>query len=133
MDFSSTIDNLKEKISSLSENVSDWINENKKLSLIIGGLVLLILICLILLSISLDNEKKKNKKSDIPENFTLTENLQIPLKPELDKDYNLSRKTQNQWSDEEVTTWFTEPSLKEVENLSKSNNKIVDDILGAAP
>ncbi len=37
------------------------------------------------------------------------------------------------WSEEEANEWFTVPDETEIEKLSQSNDKIVKDIIGAAP
>ena len=43
------------------------------------------------------------------------------------------RQKKEKWSEEEANEWFTVPDETEIEKLSQSNDKIVKDIIGAAP
>jgi len=129
MDFKGFFEDLKEKINSLYEKVKDFCMENKMISIIIACLIAVILICIILLTCTVGH----NKPEPDPEPVTLTQPLVNPDGPALPKDYNISRKTEKNWSDEEVSEWFTVPSEKEIEALSKSNDNMVNEIIGAAP
>lgn len=127
---------IKNKFFSAKDTVKDKIfyfyHENKKLALIIAGLILVILICLILL---ICMAGKKSKKTDnLPgEELILTENLVIPDGPELPRDYTTSRQTKEKWTDEEAESWFTVPGQKEIDSLATSNENLVNEIIGAAP
>lgn len=139
MDFGSIIESVKDKITglidSLSEKLSDLMETNKKLVFLIAGLTAAILICLILLvGIALSGSDKKKESKAIPEAVVLqVEDPVIPDEPKLPKDYNISRPAKDKWTDEEAEEWFTVPGENEVESLSFSNDKIVKDILEAAP
>ena len=89
------------------------------------------IVSLILIIVLLSNNKKNEKTEQFP--LVLQEELVIPPSAELPKDYNISRKTEEKWTTEETDKWFTVPSDREVENLSKANEKIIDNILEAAP
>lgn len=121
MNFSDLFENIKEQIESL----------DKKFLLILSSLVLIIIVSLILIIVLLSNNKKNEKTEQFP--LVLQEELVIPPSAELPKDYNISRKTEEKWTTEETDEWFTVPSDREVENLSKANEKIIDNILEAAP
>lgn len=131
MDFSEIRENISNKFISLKDKVVEIISENKKISIIVASLVAVILICVILLLCTL--KKSDNKKEVIKENLVLTETLIVPSGPEIPNDYNLSRQTKEKWTEEEATMWFTVPGEKEIESLSKTNDKIVKEIIGAAP
>lgn len=121
MDFSEVIDTVKDKLESL----------DKKMLIIISALILTILVCLLLLVIIYS---KKPKKTDVYEpSLVLTESLMIPESPKLPKDYNISRKTKDKWSDDDTAQWFTVPSDRDIDSLSSTNDKIVNDIIEAAP
>ena len=131
MDFKGIWENIKEKVSPLIEKVRDFYEENKMLSLIIAGLVALLLLCIILL-IALAGKKKETPV--VPGTvLELTETLVIPDGPELPKDYTASRTPKEKWSEEEAQKWFTVPSQKEVDSLSKANDNLINEITGAAP
>lgn len=134
------IESIKEKVSDIKDSLTDRLQklfeENKKLFLMLLGLVFVILLCLVLLIYaSLSNaDKKKKEASKIPEPLSMgVEVPVIPDGPKLPKDYNISRKAKEKWSQEDASQYFTLPSQKEIDSLSFSNDKIVNDILEAAP
>lgn len=123
---------IKEIFIDLKDKLLDFYEENRKLSLIILSFIIVILICLILL-IALIGKKDK-KPDEVPgQELLLTESLVIPNGPELPRDYNTSRETKEKWSEEEAQEWFTIPGDKEIEALSKSNENLINEIIGAAP
>ncbi len=122
-------DNLKERIISLYERVKTFYVENKTISIVIGSLTFVIIICIILLTCSVGQKKEPEEI----ESVVLTQPLVTPEGPVLPKDYNITRKTDKNWNEKEISEWFTVPSEKEVEALSKSNDNMVNEIIGAAP
>ena len=131
MDFKGIWENIKEKLSPLVEKARGFYEENKMLSYIIVGLVALLFLCIILL-IALTGKKKE--PNVIPGTvLELTEPLAIPDGPELPKEYTASRTPKDKWSQEESEEWFTIPSQKEIDSLSKANDNLINEITGAAP
>ena len=131
MDFKGIWENTKEKLSPLVEKARGFYEENKMLSYIIVGLVALLFLCIILL-IALTGKKKEAEV--IPGTvLELTEPLAIPDGPELPKEYTASRTPKDKWSQEESEEWFTVPSQKEIDSLSKANDNLINEITGAAP
>lgn len=132
MNFSEVLNKISDFFTSLKDKVIQFYNENKKLALIIGILVVVILLCLILLICMVSGPKKEKSEPTQPP-LVLTETLQIPNGPEMPDDYNFSRKTKSQWSEEETEPWFTIPSEKEIHSLSQTNNTMINELLEAAP
>lgn len=132
MDFESIFSNIKETFSSLKEKMTMQFEENKKIFLLVAGLIILIFLCIILLICNLNTSKQKNT-SFVTQPLVLTEELQIPQGPEMPESYTISRKTTSSWSDEEAEKWFTVPSRKEIDALSQSNENLINEILGATP
>jgi hypothetical protein len=131
MDFKGIWENIKEKLSPLVEKARGFYEENKMLSYIIVGLVALLFLCIILL-VALTGKKKEPEV--IPGTvLELTEPLAIPDGPELPKEYTASRTPKDKWSQEESEEWFTVPSQKEIDSLSKANDNLINEITGAAP
>ena len=131
MDFKGIWENIKEKLSPLIEKLRSFYEENKMLSLIIAGLTALLLLCIVLL-ITISGKKKEPKV--VPGTILeLSEPLVVPKGPELPKDYTASRTPKDKWSEEEVEEWFTIPSQKEIDSLSKANDNLINEITGAAP
>ena len=139
MDFSSIAESVKEKITNLtdtvSEKVSDLMETNKTLFFALLGMIFAIVLCLILLIVVISNGKaNKDKNKGLPPVTVMgTETPVIPDAPKLPKDYNISRPAKDRWTKEESEEWFTVPGEKEIDSLSFSNDKIVNDILEAAP
>lgn len=130
MDFNGILDTVKEKFNNLVDKCTEFYEENPKRFIIISCSTLIILILIILLcSISPKKEKTKN----FVQKLELSEKLIVPDGPVLPKDYNYTRKTKDKWTEEEADEWFTTPTEKEIEALSKSNDAIVNEIIGAAP
>lgn len=131
MDFKGIWTKIKDKFSPLVEKIREFYEENKMLSYIIAGLVALLLLCIILL-IALAGKKKE--PVIVPGSvLELTEPLAIPDGPELPKEYTTSRTPKDKWSEEEAQKWFTVPSQKEIDSLSKANDNLINEITGAAP
>ena len=130
MDFKGFFENLKEKIVSLYQLIKDYCSENKRNAILIGSLCVLILLLLILL-ICLPKNKKEKIGNEKP--VVLTETLLIPDGPEIHKDYNISRQTQEKWNEEQAEEWFEKPSERDINSLEKANDNIIQEITGAAP
>lgn len=140
MDLTAIIESIKDKASGIKDSLTGRLQElfeqNKKLFLMILSLIFVIIVCLILLiyAAASNADKKKKETSEIPEPISMgVENPVIPEGPKLPKDYNISRSPKEKWTQEEAQEWFTFPSEKEIDSLSFSNDKIVNDILEAAP
>ena len=131
MDIKSFFENLKEKIVSLYELIKDYCSENKRNAILIGSLLVLLLILIILLICFIPKGKKTTATEEKP--IVLTETLLIPDGPELHKDYNISRQTQEKWDEEQTEQWFEKPTERDIESLEKANDNIILDITGAAP
>lgn len=132
MDFSGIIDTVKEKIQDLIDKCTEFYEENPKRFIIIASSIVAVLLLLIILCASGSSKKDKKTKTYI-EKLELSEKLIVPDGPVLPKDYNYTRKTKDKWTEAEADEWFTTPTESEIEALSKSNDAIVNEIIGAAP
>ncbi|MDD5929902.1 MAG: hypothetical protein PUC37_08875 [Spirochaetales bacterium] len=132
MDFSELKGKATEFFSNLKTKISDFVAENKILSIIISAMAVLIILCIILIAIVAG--KKKNKVPDIPAMALEISTPQvIPNGPELPRSYNLYRESEEEWSEEDGRQWFTTPTEKEISSLSTANENMVNDIIEAAP
>ena len=125
MDFKSFFENLKEKIVSLYQLIKDYCSENKRNAILLGSLFGLLLLLVILL-LCIPKGKKSEARQEKP--VVLTETLLIPDGPELHKDYNISRQTQEKWDEEQTEQWFEIPSERDIQSLEKANDNIILDI-----
>lgn len=126
------IEKVKTVFSSVKNKIMELYFDNKKVFFLLLSLCFIIFLCIVLL-IFIPKEKKESQNSTIQNHLELSEKLLIPNGPELPKDYTFSRKTKEKWTEEEAQVWFTEPSQKDIDSLSKSNDKMINEITGAAP
>jgi len=129
MDFKDLWGNIKEKCSLIYGKIKDFVLENKMISACIAALVLVIIIAFILLVSAL----KKTEKPVYERPLTLSEEMLVPPSPAIPDGYNTSRTTKENWTNEEAESWFTKPGDKEINDLSRANDRIISDIIGAAP
>lgn len=129
MDFQNLLQNIKDFFSNLWNKITEYVSENKMLSACIGALVVVILIALILLCAALKKPEAKGYERPL----TLTEEMIVPPGPAVPDGYNPSRVTKEAWTSEEAEAWFTKPGTKELDDLSKANDRLVEEITGAAP
>ncbi|MBQ1949803.1 MAG: hypothetical protein II367_06580 [Treponema sp.] len=116
------------------DNLRDLIEENKKIATIACASLLVVLILLSVIVIQSESKARALKKSRIEaKKLVLDQPLLIPEGPVVPSGYITSRKTEKQWSDEEVENWFTLPDSEEVEKLGKANDRMINEIIGAAP
>jgi hypothetical protein len=65
--------------------------------------------------------------------LTLQNPLIPPQEPAIPDDYLLYRERKSAWSDEEVDRWFTVPDSNMLRDLHAANDKMISELLRAAP
>ena len=63
----------------------------------------------------------------------INQDILLPNETILENKYTQVRQKKDKWTEEEANTWFTIPDETEIEKLGQSNDKIINDIIGAAP
>lgn len=111
--------------------ISDFAHEKPLLLTVICIVVFLFIAGIVILMIQTTPEKKAAAPEQEP--FTQDAPLLIPDSPDIEKDYYPNRVTENQWSQEELNTWFTYPEDETMTELEKANDRIIKDITEAAP
>ena len=113
------IEKVKTVFSSVKNKIIELYFDNKKVFFLLLSLCFIIFLCIVLL-IFIPKEKKESQNSTIQNHLELSEKPLIPNGPELPKE-------------QEAQVCFTEPSQKDIDSLSKSNDKMINEITGAAP
>lgn len=114
----------------LKEKVSDFIHE-KPLAFGISALILVFFVlALIVIFIQSSKPAPEEYKKEV---YTSIEKPIAPSGPDIEKDYYMSRTTKSEWSEEELKEYLPENDSGLIEELNDTNNKIIDEILGAAP
>lgn len=117
----------------IKENLQNFLRENTKIT--VGITILLVALAVFAFASGIFQEKKKQETFVFPEQipFSAVENFFPPKEDSLTEDYYFSREQNSVWSKDEFDRWFSVPSKENVEALGKSNEKIANEILGAAP
>lgn len=115
-------------------SIKDFYKEKKIVAIISTVLISLFLIALICVIVQTSSSPKKNKS--IPREETILvpdQKLLLPQAKTYSNEYALTREPKEKWNEEEAKKYFTVPSSKELNELEKSNDKLIDEILGETP
>ena len=115
------------------ENIKFLIDEHKKQTVIICAILIFMTVCAVFMLIFSNISFSKKDSFQMSEKLYLSEKLLLPKNFLETQSYIQSRKTPEKWSKEEAEKYFTLPSQSEVQKLSDSNKKIINEILGATP
>lgn len=116
------------------DQLRDLIDENRKIALAIAGGLIAVLILILTLMIVSDQKSKALKKTAIdPKKLVIDQPLLVPDGPAVPNGYITSRTPAKSWTEKDIEQWFTEPDKEEVEKLGDANDRIINEIIGAAP
>ena len=123
---------LGDAVDTLADKIRETVQEKPAVVFVSGALVLLALIALVIVLIKTSTRKEKVEAPEAAP-FELDAPLFIPDAPSFQQDYYPSRIPGKVWSGDDIEQWFTAPDEKTMQSLEKANDKIINDILGAAP
>ena len=120
--------------STLVEKFRYLIEENKKQTIFVCSILIFMTLCgFFVLLLSTSQQEKKETKVINQKDLVIDQELLIPNELTINNKYTHVRQKKEKWSEEEANEWFTVPDETEIEKLSQANDKIVKDIIGAAP
>lgn len=120
--------------STLVEKFRYLIEENKKQTILVCSVLIFMTLCgFFILLLSTSQQEKKETKVTNQKNLVIDQELLLPNELTINNKYTHVRQKKEKWSEEEANEWFTVPDETEIEKLSQANDKIVKDIIGAAP
>ncbi|MBQ0039325.1 MAG: hypothetical protein KBS64_02720 [Treponema sp.] len=125
-----------EALDNLRERVENFLHENTKLTVAVCGILLVfVVLAFILGAVTNNGNPKKEEPVIFPDTipYSAVEEFFEPKKENLTEEYYFTRPQTSQWDDEEFDRWFTVPDKSTVNELGKANEKVADEILGAAP
>ena len=102
----------------------------KNIYVMISAFVVLVVV-LLLLIFSLNSGKYSNKNA-MPA-ADLQDDLILPDEPGIQQEFQYYHMQKTKWSDEDAAEWFVSPDPQMMEELTVSNDKLISDILEAAP
>ena len=108
----------------------DKIKQMETKYIIIIAAIFICLVCLVLILIT-STPDKEQKMPTI--DYELEYPIELPEEPGYMLEYKFSRQPQKKWEREEVVEHFTLPEGENLERLSSANEKLILDILEAAP
>jgi hypothetical protein len=117
---------LKEKFQFILQNT-------KLLVLVLSGLGLIFILCIVLAAVQCNSAGKRKQISVGEETFAPSDDFIFTGDNTLTQDYYYSREVNEKWSQEDIDEWFTPVNPDSVESLSKSNDFLINDLMGAAP
>ena len=123
------METLQDKIEQIQLKLSDDESRNKILIISFGILIFLLILLILILCFSSKDDGQAIQKKD----YEITEYFYSPSSPEISDDYMYSRTPKNKWSEDEAAEYITLPTEEMLENLKKSNDKMIKDILEASP
>ena len=131
METKKVFKNLIEKLKSLFQKIINFCRENPRKALIAGCSVSIVILVLLLISIIVKTPEPK--KTEPEQVIVFTQDLLVPDEMDSEYSYDISRQTQENWTEEETEKWFTIPTPDQVEQLEKENESMISDVIGAAP
>jgi hypothetical protein len=115
-------------------SIKDFYKEKKIVAIISTVLISLFLIALVCVIVQTSSSPKKNKSIPREEAILVPDQkLLLPQAKTYSNEYALTREPKEKWDEEEAKKYFTVPSSKELNELEKSNDKLIDEILGETP
>lgn len=115
------------------KKIQSFLQKDTKKTLIACGILIFLCLCAIIaLAVSSSNKKEKQKLLK-EQPLVLDQHLLIPSAPGIPDEYITTRKTEKNWKEDEIEKWFTLPDEDEVQKLGDANDRIIQDIIGAAP
>ena len=114
------------------ENIKFFLQENKKKTIFICSLLIFMTFCAVIV-LSISGKKKKLPPIEPQKELVIDQKLLIPDGPVVPDGYITERKTQKNWSEDDIEKWFTTPTEQEIQKLSDTNDRTVSEIIGAAP
>lgn len=120
--------------STIVEKFRYLIEENRKQTIFVCSVLIFMTLCgFFILLLSTSQQEKKETKVINQKNLVIDQELLLPNELTINNKYTHVRQKKEKWSEEEANEWFTVPDETEIEKLSQANDKIVKDIIGAAP
>lgn len=125
------ISEIRENIENAVTVVQDFIYEKGKVAIAAIATLFVLIIVLVLLLANQCSQSKKNRQVNVVESIVPKEQLFFPKSETLEDGYYLSRPQNLSWDEDEVNVWFEEPDESRIKDLSKSNDNLIEGILGA--
>lgn len=124
-----------EWIDTVKDKFRECLSENTRVTVAVAAILLVLAALALAAGIIHEQSAVKNKEIILPGQipYSAVEQFFPPKKGGLTEDYYFSREQSSSWSQSEFDRWFSVPKADSIETLGKANEKIADEIIGAAP
>lgn len=113
--------------------IRDFFSDTTKKIIFICALLVFMVICALLVFVAGGKHKEAKRMPSEQRKINADSPLLVPSGPEVPDEYITSRITEKNWSESEVNEWFSVPDGEKLEKLGESNDRMIDEIIGAAP
>lgn len=120
-------------IQDIAGTIREFLIENRKKTMLFCALLIFMTACALVALIAAASRRKDAVRQEPQRRLVLDQPLLAPAGPAAPDGYALSRVPPERWTDEEVEPWFTVPDGQEIERLGESNDRMILEIIGAAP
>lgn len=114
------------------DNIRTFFEEKRTAAIVTAIVILLFLLGLIGMMLYL-NSKPAGPKTYAEPPFEADQKIILPEGPSVPDGYAVTRELSEKWTEQESRENFTLPDNSALNSLKNSNDKIVNEILGAAP
>lgn len=120
-------------LENIETTIQDFVYEKGKLFIAVLGILFILFFAALIMVLFQFSQPAKKVVLNPEETFTPDQNVLTPESVIFKDGYYLSRPKNLKWDEEETENWFITPDDDKIEELNKSNDSLVTDILGAVP
>ncbi len=116
----------------VNTKIIEFIHANKRLSIIIGGMIVLVILVSVLAAVVRPHNKPVVTDDEI---FVTIDPslLQLPEEPLSLPPLKYSRKQKKIWTDADLHYWYTIPDAKQIQELHKINEEKIKNLWESVP
>lgn len=125
---------IADKLLEVFENFKDTLASNKKNSIAVIAILLVMTVsAIIIVTMTVGKKDVKIPQAETERELNNDQPLLFPPSPVVPDGYVYSRERKGRWTEEDAQVWFTEPTQSAIDDLSVANDRLATEITGAAP
>lgn len=125
---------IADKLLEVFENFKDTLTSNKKNSIAVIAILLVMTVsAIIIVTVTVGKKDVKIPQPETERELNNDQPLLFPPSPVVPNGYVYSRERKGRWTEDDAQTWFTEPTQSAIDELSTANDRLAAEITGAAP
>lgn len=125
---------IADKLLEVFENFKDTFTSNKKNSIAVIAILLVMTVsAIVIVTMTVGKKDIKIPQAETERELNNDQPLLFPPSPVVPDGYVYSRERKGRWTEEDAKAWFTEPTQSAIDELSVANDRLATEITGAAP